>query len=621
MLIQKTFAAILINILLFGNVIAQQNAVTEMNQSEISSELKQQAVEFLRQTIKEIPNLKAEENRQYFTIETARLLRQYDEKESRRMLEQVMAELKKQIAKVNGEYQNELEKAKRSNLVIAANAANTNTSDESDEYPIARYQFEKILRLRRSLITNLIRTDPLLAYTFLTETSQMIPNNRYIYIYGEMYDALENKVVTALLAKDETDKSIELARKMLDKEFSEAFLMTLKMIYEKDAVKGNQLAEETVQKINTTKIKGTGSYNELSTFFDRAIESNKQKQPLLGDKSLRELAQLLGQKVLSEMDRDYYYFTPFDYAKKIQKYAPRESLKILQKAKQKRIPTPKYYASNTAANAANAAANAAMAAARAAANAAVKEAANKATPAKKSKAKQTTPKVEVPPTKTASQQKQDTKEDLYKKLANGKFTAEERKEIIKKAKDYAFTGKSWGYYIPDGFFLVVSELAMFSLLSADKEVADELMKEAEVYIRPENKHFADYAGKFMLAIGYSSHQPDKSFALMESLASINEVIESAVKVGSFIDIEESFVPGGEISAVQFLARPGFFGFVRGITPNGELQFFIQNLAKADFKRTTALANKFERTEVKMTAKMLILESLIGTPFEQAEPEF
>lgn len=64
----------------------------------------------------------------------------------------------------------------------------------------------------------------------------------------------------------------------------------------------------------------------------------------------------------------------------------------------------------------------------------------------------------------------------------------------------------------------------------------------------------------------------------------------------------------EVSALYFL---GEFGAAQAISREGELPMFIQNLAKADFNRTKGLADKFEKPEFKMTAKMLILESLLG----------
>ena len=81
------------------------------------------------------------------------------------------------------------------------------------------------------------------------------------------------------------------------------------------------------------------TYGELSIFLNEAVESNWQNPPLLSEKSLRELARLLGQKILAEMSDNEYYFTPYEYAKQIEKYAPREALQILKKAKQRRNPT------------------------------------------------------------------------------------------------------------------------------------------------------------------------------------------------------------------------------------------------------------------------------------------
>lgn len=623
MLINRTCLAIVVIVSLFGNTFAQLQG---QKLSEISPELKKNAVDFLRETIKEIPKLKADENRQYFTIETARLLWKYDEKEARKMFESVMQEVKHSFSKTAEKYRKAVEERKKlrantridygmngayptsnkyyanSNIVAANTMANYETEISIYELGMAD-EFRKVASLRKNLLESLINFEPSLAYQFFTETNQILPKNRNNYLYHD-YSLTERRVVTEMLKRNEIDKALEVARDVLNKKvLSENFRIILTEIYEKNAVKGSKLAEELLETLKHSDLTEIDD-SLLSLFFYNAVESKQQNQPLLSEKSIRDLAKLLGQEVLARMDTGYYS-NPADYARRIKDYAPREALKILQKSKKIRKSNIPYYpsnAANVAANAVNAAANAARAAAMAANKAA-------GTPARlrKSKPKEMPQIVETVPMPEA-EFPGDTKDDLIQKLRVGKFTPEERKEIIKLAKEYALANQSWSYYRPNGFIGIVGELARFSLFSADKEVADELMKEAEVYVRPENKNYVDYVGKLLLAGGYSSHHPEKSFALMESMVTINEVIESAVKFGVFFDVETNLILGDEVSALFFLGDNRGIG---SLAKETEFRMFIQNLAKSDFQRTKNLADKFEKKEVKMAAKILILDSLLG----------
>lgn len=630
MLINKTLSAILIGLLLFGNIFAQQAVVSNPKPPEISPELRKNAVDFLRQTIKEIPNLKAEENRQYFTIETARLLWKYDEKESRKMFEQASNDLKQSISKIVEKYQKESEEIKKKikenpNLYYGVNRpavnaaanvyysnhainrdspkANISNAVVNSEPKISIYQtglseqFRMLSMLRQNLLESIADADPVAAYQLLTETKKMIPQEINGYEDRNYSHSIETAIVDGLLKRGEIDKSLEIAHSVFDKDLSSGFFTILSLIYAKDQVKGSRLAEEFFIKIKTSG-KNKISLSQLSILFDMVVKNKQQQSPMLVEKSLRELAELIGDRVLEEISRDYYYLDPFEYAKKIKEYAPREALKIMQKANQLKIRDSHKTDYSNSANAV--------------------EVANKAvtignaSPKSKNKKPKATPTPVVSEPDEFEQEKQETldKDVLLQKLMIGKLTPEERKKAIESAKRIAFASNRWGYTRPDGFFAVVGDLARFSLFSADKEVSEELMKEAEIYVRPQTKTFVDYGMRLLLAGGYSKHRPEKSFAIMESMTPINEIIESAVKVGTFIDFAEMFVPNDEVNAAAFL---GEFGVTRNISQQNELGIFIQNLAKADFKRTASLAEKFERKEFKMAAKMLILENLLGTP--------
>jgi hypothetical protein len=77
----------------------------------------------------------------------------------------------------------------------------------------------------------------------------------------------------------------------------------------------------------------------------------------------------------------------------------------------------------------------------------------------------------------------------------------------------------------------------------------------------------------------------------------NEIIEDGeVQVGSF---------GGGMTR----------DLLRGL---GAIDTTIRSLAKADFPRTKALTNKFDRPEARILAKMLVLRGIFGEKKEGTE---
>jgi len=84
-----------------------------------------------------------------------------------------------------------------------------------------------------------------------------------------------------------------------------------------------------------------------------------------------------------------------------------------------------------------------------------------------------------------------------------------------------------------------------------------------------------------------------------------------VKIGEFIDVSEEMITDGE-------AQVGAFGggMIRGLGKElGVAEATISTLVKADFAKTKALTNRFDRPEVRVLAKMLVLRSVLGKKAE------
>ena len=147
------------------------------------------------------------------------------------------------------------------------------------------------------------------------------------------------------------------------------------------------------------------------------------------------------------------------------------------------------------------------------------------------------------------------------------------------------------------------------------------MKDAEAMVNPAPKNYQDFLLSWMLATGYASSNPDKAFPILEeTIGRANDTLAAFVKVGEFIDVAEEMIVDGEVQV-------GAFGgtMVRGLTRELNIaDGTIEVLAKADFAKTKALTNRFDRPEIRVLAKMMVLRAVlkpktVAKPDEIAEP--
>jgi len=150
----------------------------------------------------------------------------------------------------------------------------------------------------------------------------------------------------------------------------------------------------------------------------------------------------------------------------------------------------------------------------------------------------------------------------------------------------------------------------------DKTLASEIMRDAEALVNPSPKNFQDYLLTWMLVSGYATSDPDKAFPLLEeTIGRANDTISAFVKVGEFIDVAEEMIQDGEVQVGAFGGQ-----MVRGMTGElGVADVTIQVLAHADFGKTKAMTNRFDRAEIRILAKMMVLRAVL-VPKKGAKPD-
>jgi hypothetical protein len=114
---------------------------------------------------------------------------------------------------------------------------------------------------------------------------------------------------------------------------------------------------------------------------------------------------------------------------------------------------------------------------------------------------------------------------------------------------------------------------------------------------------------WMLASGYAESDPDKAFPILEeTIGRANELLSALVKLGEFIDVNEDFIVDGEVQVGAFGGQ-----MVRGMTKELNMaDSLIDRLAKADFDKTKTLTTRFDRTEIRVLAKMMVLRAVLSS---------
>jgi hypothetical protein len=143
--------------------------------------------------------------------------------------------------------------------------------------------------------------------------------------------------------------------------------------------------------------------------------------------------------------------------------------------------------------------------------------------------------------------------------------------------------------------------------AGDKQLASEVLRDAASLVNPQPKNYRDFMLSWTLATGYASADPSLAFPLLEdTIYRANDTIAAFIKVAEFIDVGEEIIADGELQV-------GAFGgsMVRGLTKElGMADSTIQMLARTDLTRTRDLTNRFDRVEVRVLAKMLVLRAVL-----------
>lgn len=530
----------------------------ELTAAEKDAELKKQAVEFLRETGLEVKNLRTLENRISFSAEIAGLMWFQDEKEARTLYQATISDFQQLLLELNQQY-NSLVAGEQTEEVYDDVLFGTATSKSK-----LMRKYEKAMGVRQQIALSIAEHDAPMGYDFFYSTSSTITNAELIQrnSYRDIYVELK---LLEFMAEQDVDKTLEAARKLLAKGNAMELLGLLKKIYSKDDKKGAAFGEEIVSKIKSSASGPVNIYS-LSAILKMGAENLEEtkdtpnKKPMFSRESMRDIADSLGQEILKLDEKEVS--DAERYAAMIEKFSPARAQQIRLKFKKKENST-----------------------------------ANTDTVSSKENID-----IDSVRRNEANEQQQQISEEV-KKLQNKDLPKEERDKVVAKMREILSKVKGREQKVI-GLSLLASQVSAFG----DKELANEIMTEARNLVTTSPKNYKDYMTVWMLAGGYAQVDADKAFPILEdAILRLNETVRAFIKAAEFIDVNDEIIEDEEVQVGSFGGE-----LTRGLLSElGAANQTLLTLAKADFGKTRNLANSFDRLEVRILAKMLIIRAVFG----------
>jgi hypothetical protein len=300
-----------------------------------------------------------------------------------------------------------------------------------------------------------------------------------------------------------------------------------------------------------------------------SLKGKTDKRPMFSEQALRDLAEMTAQELLKREDAEN--FDLIGYVETIERFSPSRGIQLRQKFDLKK--------KNSTATAG-------------------------AIPAP-------TPPGRPMPVKTEPESQKQLDENLQN--FNGKkLSDEERKKVVDQSRKIIAETPNREQKI-----MALTGLAIQIAKIGDKELAIELMNDVRSLITLQPKNYRDYMEIWMLSSGYALIDAEKAFPILEdTIYRINDTISAFVKVGEFMDVSGEMIDDGEIQVGSFGGE-----ISRDLLRNmGSSDATVRNLAVSDFARTKALSEKFDRQEVRILAKMLILRAVLAKEKESSEKD-
>jgi hypothetical protein len=554
---------------------------------EIQAKTKAQAVALLREVAEESSHMRLEENRAFFLTSAADLLWDEDEKGARDLFRYAMADVRSILSR---------------------------GGDDDDSPQRYRRRMESGV-LRQSLLMTIARHDPKVARDFLRETHELATagGNEAYGPYGtdeqlELSLALE-------IAQNDPAQALEMGRQNLAKGFSGQLLSLAQAIYKKDPETANKFVGETIVKLKTANLNDDpGAVQYAISLFQagwipegRPADPNKKGPALVDEGQMRDLAELIAQSALSAGGDESSPMPGmiFTLIKQLERYAPARVRQLRAK-----LGTAVATASEAQDNWAE-----------------VARLREEGTPdeilqaAEKAENLGARPMYyEVAVTKLIAAGELDrARSVIAEKITDPdskrRLSAAVEQGALQKAATAGNLDESrrllGSVKTDEERIMTLAQLAT-AVGAKDKKTALGLLQEATNMLSPRARNYRQLLARLTLVTAYATIGSDRAFDLLESsVEQSNEVLSAFFVVGEFL-AEDEIVRDEEVTVFQL-----------GRSISSDLQQYrktVNLMATADFVRMKGVADRFQRPEIRLLARMMVADSILGKENEPASTD-
>ncbi len=554
---------------------------------EKKEKLEQAAIAFLRETYSDVGNMRSLENRISFTAELAALLWYKDQRGGAAMFGAAVNDFKQLLAVYDGQINSMAPPDDDDDLY----AGIPFLGEPTDRSRIER-KFNTALGVRQQIAMSIAEHEPELAYNFFYDSVSLITNPKFREDIETSNEQYEQQLLSRIATSD-AKRAAELAKRSLGKGVTSTHIRILRKLHSKDPEAAPAFGNELLNRLKST------SSEELQVPVVRSLLSlgdstatpgkdGKSATPIYSVGKLVELGDILARAILEiEVTED----SDLPDLTLVEKYAPSRAVQI--KAR---------YAASGPKNSTRKVAVTGM---------------PPPPPPKPMPISATGTGIgSSEPSSPAELRREARTKEMTEMMAevetlgDGELPKEERERIIAKAREILGRTKSKSQKI-GGLATLAGSVAKIG----DKRLAAEIMLEAERLVERNPKNYMDLMNSFAFAAGQAVVDPDKAFPIFSDLiVRSNELISAVVTIAEFVDVNEEVIAEGEFQVGAFGGQM-IQGFIRGA---GVADSATKILIDADFEKTKALTNRFDRAELRILSKVMLLRTILGKEVSQDE---
>lgn len=558
----------------------------EESEKELAKKAKTRelALQMLRETARDIESLRTPENRISMSADLAGIMWTHDPDEAKEMFRV----LTNSFIQLFTDYSSRL------------NSVGWESGDEWDysdsESGKAARRMVKAFTVRENLARAAAERDPLMALDFVTITSTAVRGGVFAERVEESDTRLKILIVDRYAAR-ETETAREIGRRLLKEGFDEAAISLLRQLRAKDAKEGAEFAAEVFSAAGRDLDHLEPNFGAQASLLRFVNEDNESEgsdgggTELIGRDTVRSHADSFGRAVLRQetLDTD----AANGYAMSIRPFSPGLADRIEKKfTEEDESVSPE--------------------------TARLLKLLEKSRESDLARMAPPPPPAGVAMTTEGTEDEFDGEEPseqemLLEELAGLKkdgMTDEAKQAIISKARTAADGAKN-----PMEKIGIMTAAALTMKNLGEDELAMEVMNEASGFVTSNPKNYMDFLNVWILSGGLVQVAPERAFGRLEdAIFRINDVINAGITIAEFIDTNDDIVQDGELLIGAF-AGGMTANLSRSLPQAGSV---LVGLADADFARTKALADRFDRPEIRVLAKTMILAVVLAE--DDGEPK-